>query len=338
MIGSRLSQLPIRFLAASLLAIVPSSLDAQETLSSLQGTVRNESAHPVEQALVLLDPGQRQRELRTDRDGRFRFSGVTPGTHNLRILRIGFQPRDTSVTVAGAETIVDVTLERLTALREVAVVARRTGLYGSVMSRDSLKPVPGARVELLGANVRDTTDTDGAFSMGKARAGTFLLRVSSEGFDTRTISVAVPRDSGVGIDIVLRPGSAAFDQRMEMLWADMAQRINWAGVNSAFVGRDELLDRGKSLDLAVKFAPTFAKKGLLIDERACVYVDGLPRPNATIRDFNVDDIESIEVYGRRGEMTGNLGQRWPRGLPCGNPNARPVAGNRASAIVIWTRR
>jgi hypothetical protein len=233
---------------------------------------------------------------------------------------------------------VSISLQRLTSLSEVTVRTRPTGLYGTVVSRDSLKPIAGARIELLGANARDTTDTDGAFAMGKARAGTFLLRVSSEGFDTRTISVAVPRDSGVGIDIVLRPGSTAFDQRMEMLWADMAQRINWAGVNSAFVGRDELLDRGKSLDLAVKFAPTFAKKGLVIDERACVYVDGLPRPNATIRDFNVDDIESIEVYGRRGEMTGNLGQRWPRGLPCGNPNARPVAGNRASAIVIWTRK
>jgi hypothetical protein len=166
------------------------------------------------------------------------------------------------------------------------------------MSRDSLKPIPGARVELLGANVRDTTDADGAFSMGKARAGTFLLRVTSEGFDTRTISVAVPRDSGVGIDVLLRPGSPAFDQRMEMLWADMAQRINWAGVNSPLSAATSSSTAGKSLDLAVKFAPTFAKKGIVIDERACVYVDGLPRPNATILDFNVDDIESIEVYGR----------------------------------------
>jgi hypothetical protein len=322
--------------AAVGLVVLSGVLGAQD-VASVRGAVTNEAGRPLEQAEAILDPGPGQRELRTDRDGRFTFVGVSPGNHRLRVLRIGFQPRDTTLTVAGT-TDIAISLQRLTSLSEVAVRTRPAGLYGTVLSRDSLKPIAGARIELLGANERDTSDAAGGFAMGKARAGTFLLRVSSEGFDTRTISVVVPKDSGVGLDILLRPGSSAFDQRMEMLWADMAQRINWAGVNSAFVGRDEVLGHGKSLELAVKFAPTFAKKSLVIDERACVYVDGLPRPNATIRDFDVDDIESIEVYGRRGEMTGNLGQRWPRGAPCGNPNARPTAGNRALAIVIWTRK
>ena len=336
----RPSQSSIRFgtlVTGMLVGAFSSAVHAQEPLGFLQGVVRNETGRPIEQAQVLLNPGAGQRELRTDRDGQFRFIGVSPGTYRLRVLFIGFAPRDTTVAVSGP-TSVSVSLVRLTSLSEVAVRARSTGLYGTVLSRDSLTPIPGARIELLGANVRDTTDAAGAFLMGKARPGTFLLRVTREGFDTRTISVAVPKDSGVGIDVVLKPGSPAFDQRMEMLWADMGQRINWAGVNAAFVGRDELLGRGQSLHLAIKFAPTFAKKGLVIDERACLYVDGLPRPNATILDFNVDDIESIEVYGRRGEMTGNLGKRWPPGAPCGNPNARPAAGNRAGAIVIWTRR
>jgi hypothetical protein len=309
---------------------------AQEPTATLRGVVRNESGRPVEQAQVLLNPGNAQREVRTDRDGRFGFI-ASSGTHRLRVLRIGFQPRDTTFTVAGATDIV-ISLQRLTSLTEVAVRARPTGLYGTVLSRDLLEPIAGARVELLGGNGRDTTNASGAFTMGKAKAGTFLLRVSSQGFVTRTMSVAVPRDSGVGMDIVLVPGSAASDVRMEGLWADMAQRRNWSGANSAFVGRDELLDRGKSLEVAMKFAPSFAKKGLAIDERACVYVDGVPRPNASIRDFNVDDIESIEVYGRRGEMTGNLGKKWPRGVPCGNPGARPAPGNRASAVVIWLRK
>src|SRR5688572_12239050 len=214
--------------AGLLTGVVSREIAAQESPGSIQGAVLNESGRPIEQALVLLDAGPAQRELRTDRDGQFRFIGVSPGSHRLRILRIGFQPRDTTLAVAGAIQV-SISLQRLTSLSEVTVRTRPTGLYGTVVSRDSLKPIAGARIELLGANTRDTTDADGAFAMGKARAGTFLLRVSSEGFDTRTISVAVPRDSGVGIDIVLRPGSTAFDQRMEMLWADMAQRINWAG-------------------------------------------------------------------------------------------------------------
>jgi len=339
-------QLPIRHRAAKtclegllLLAVVLApDVEGQETLSSLQGVVRNESARPIEQAQVLLDPGSGQRELRTDADGRFRFIGVSPGSHRLRVLRIGFQPRDTTLVVSGVSTEVNVSLQRLTSLSEVEVRARPAGVYGTVLERDSLKPIEGARIELLGARIRDTTDADGAFAMPKARTGTFLLRVSREGFDTRTLSVRVPRDTGVGIDVVLKPGSPAFDQRMEMLWADMADRVNWAGVNSAFVGRDELAGHGKSADLAIKFAPTFAKKGLVVDERACVFVDGLPRPFATIKDFSVDEIESIEAYGKRGEWTGNLGKRWPPKMPCGNPNALMAPGNRAGTIVIWTRR
>ena len=341
MIGSRLSQLPLRLLAASLLTVgVPSSLDAQETLSSLQGTVRNESAHPVEQALVLLDPGQRQRELRTDRDGRFRFIGVTPGTHQLRILRIGFQPRDTAVTVAGAETSIEVTLERLTALREVAVVGRRTGLYGSVVSRDSLKPLDGARVELLGARTRDTTDATGEFVMAKAKPGTYMLRVTREGFDTRILSVRVPVDTGVGVDVVLKPGSHLLDAHMEMLWAEMSQRINWKGVDAAVVGRDELLSRGKDLEMALKFAPSSARKGIFIDDMACVYVNGVARPMATIRDFSVDEVESIEIYPPGTEYTKNLMWRWPPKGMCGNPSGEraPRGALRAAQIVIWTRR
>lgn len=307
-------------------------------MSSLQGVVRNESNRPVEQAQLVLNPGQGQRELRTDADGRFRFIGVTPGSHRLRVMRIGFQPNDTTVTVGAGATEVAISLRRLTTLAEVAVVTRPTGVYGTVLSRDSLNPIEGARVDLLGARVRDTTDAAGAFAMGTAPPGTFMLRVTREGFDTRLISVRVPRDSGVGIDLVLRPGTPALDAHMEMLWADLAQRINWKGVNAAVVGREELEGRGNSLNLAIKFAPGFARRGLVIDDRACVFVNGIGRPFATIHDFSVDEIESIEVYGAKSEISNTLGQRWPPKGICGNPNARPAPGNRAAMVNIWTRR
>jgi hypothetical protein len=311
---------------------------AQETISTVQGVVRNESNRPVEQAQVLLNPGPGQRELRTDADGRFRFIGVPAGSHRLRVMRIGFQPHDTTLAVAIGANDVSITLQRLTTLGQVAVTARPTGVYGTILSRDAFAPVEGARVELLGARARDTTDAAGAFAMGKAPPGTFMLRVTREGFDTRLISVRVPRDSGVGIDIVLRPGTPALDAHMEMLWADMAQRINWKGVNAAVVGRDEIIEHGRDLALGLRFAPTFAKSGLVIDELACLFVDGIPRPGATIKDFDVEEIESIEAYGRRGEYTGNLVQRWPPKVPCGNPSAKPAPGNRAGYVVIWRRR
>ncbi len=317
---------------------LPLAAGGQETLSSVQGVVRNESNRPVEQAQVLLDPGQGQRELRTDADGRFRFIGVPAGSHRLRVMRIGFQPLDTTLVVATGATDISISLQRLTTLGQVAVTARPTGVYGTILSRDTFAPLEGARVELLGARTRDTTDAAGAFAMGTAPPGTFMLRVTREGFDTRLISVRVPRDSGVGIDIVLRPGTPALDAHMEMLWADMAQRINWKGVNAAVVGRDEIVEHGRDLSLGLRFAPTFAKSGLVIDELACLYVDGIPRPFATIKDFDVEEIESIEAYGRGGEYTKNLAPRWPAKVPCGNPGAQAAPGNRAIYLVIWRRR
>lgn len=315
----------------------PGRIESQETLSALQGVVRNESGHPVEQAQILLFTGPTPRELRTDRDGRFRFVGVSTGAHRLRVLRIGFQPHDTTIVVGGVSTEVEIRLQRLTTLREVEIVTRRTGVYGTVLGRDSLQALEGARVELLGAREGDTTDATGAFAMPTDRVGTFMLRVSRRGYDTRMVSVRVPKDTGVAMDIVLQPGLSE-DQHMEMLWADMAQRIHWKGVNAAFVGREELAGRGSSLDLAIKFAPSYAKRALVIDERACLFVNGLARPFATIKDFSVDEIESIEVYGSRSELSNTLGKRWPRGAICGNPNARLVPGNRAQLVSVWTRR
>jgi hypothetical protein len=325
----------VQLVALAILAFAPAALSAQ----SLSGTVTNESARPIEQAHVLLDPGNGQREIRTDRDGAFRFIGVPPGTHRLRVLRIGFQPLDTAVaiTAAGPNEIA-VTLSRLTSLNEIAVKTRALGVYGTVVERDSIRPIAGARLELMGGRLHDTTDASGAFHMVGARPGSYMLRISHELYDTRIVSLRIPSDTGVGIDIALRPGNSRVDTHMEGLWVDMAQRINWKGVNAAFVAREELVGRGNSLDLALRFAPNFAKPGLVIDERACVFIDGMPRPGATIRVFAVDEVESVEAYGVRGELTGTLMKRWPRGVPCGNPLIRLAPGNRAQIVSIWTRR
>jgi hypothetical protein len=325
----------VQALAALFALGVPAS--AQTPLSSLGGVVRNETGQPVEQVQVVLTTGSGTRAARTNRDGRFRFDGVAAGAHRLRFTRIGFQPVDTTVTAGASPVDLVIGLTRVSRLEEVAVVARRLGVYGTVLSRDSLAPVEGARMELLGALRRDTTDATGAFAIDSVKPGTFMLRVSREGFDTQLLSVRVPRDSGVGLDLILVPGYAGRDDHMQGLWTDMAQRINWAGMNASFVGREELMSRGSSLDLAIRFAPSFARKSMVIDDRACVFVNGIARPNATIRDFAAEEIESIEVYGRRGEITNTL--KWPDPrLPCGDPAARPAPGNRAVTIAIWTRQ
>jgi hypothetical protein len=92
-------------------------------------------------------------------------------------------------------------------------------------------------------------------------------------------------------------------------------------------------------------------------ESACLFVDGIPRPGATIRDFPIEEIEAIEVYGppmNRSDPTGTLASRWPRGAMCGMASGARAAfaGGRVPAtpfnlsssavriqfVMIWLRK
>jgi hypothetical protein len=329
------------------MAATVAPLSAQQ-LGTLEGVVRNETGRPLEQVQVVLDPRAGRRETRTDADGRFRFPGVRPGSHELRVVRIGFQPDSQQIEFGPASQPIEIVLRRVAALQQVDVIVTPTGVYGTVLERDSLRPIPNARVTLMGARQADTSDTNGAFAMPSARPGTFMLRVSADGYDTRIVSVRVAKDSGVGIDLVLKPGSPALDNHMEMLWADLAQRVHWRGVNSSVVGRQQLLGRGRALDVAIKFAPDFATKSIVITNSACLFVDGVPRPMATVSDFDTEDVESIEVYASGSEISKTLGVRWPRGAMCGRPDSGPrgafgtgrgaTRANVAQFVSIWLRR
>ena len=63
------------------------SMTEAQSLSTVRGTVTNESARPLEQALVSLDPQGANRQVRSDREGRFSFLGVPAGSHTLCVSR-----------------------------------------------------------------------------------------------------------------------------------------------------------------------------------------------------------------------------------------------------------
>ena len=69
-------------------------------------------------------------------------------------------------------------------------------------------------------------------------------------------------------------GTPLLDAHMEMLWADMAQRINWKGVEAAVVGREEWCGTTGSSD-GDQVCAVLCTKGIFIDDRACLYVDGV---------------------------------------------------------------
>ena len=76
---------------------------AQAQQGVIGGQVVDEGAGtPLEAARVLLT-GTGQIET-TNRDGRFLFRQVAPGTYQVRVLRVGYKPATQSTTVAAGET------------------------------------------------------------------------------------------------------------------------------------------------------------------------------------------------------------------------------------------
>jgi hypothetical protein len=327
-------------------------------LATIGGTVTNEAGRPLEQAQVTLDPQGSNRQVRTDREGRYSIIGVPPGSRTLRATWVGFSPETRHVEVSPGETTVDFVLRRLTRLDTVAVTAKRAGIYGSVISIDSLLPIPGARVEIIGARKADSTNSSGTFNFPDIKGGSYIVRIKHPFFDSRNVSAVVPANGATEIDVVMERGRVSRDAHMEMLYREMDTRLTFRGINTAFITRETLKGREKMpLDKALAFAPEFALRSLYIRSDVCVFVDGIARPGAMISDFAPEDIESIELYAApqglarsnaaralaRADPTGSLRDRWPPRTPCGQ---EPTPGEKRTGdsvvrvmfAVVWLRR
>jgi hypothetical protein len=340
-----------------ILAAAPLTAGAQG-LATVRGTVTNEAARPLEHALVTLDPDGANRQVRTDREGRFSFLGVRAGTHAVRVTWVGFAPESRRIEITAGDVTADFVLRRLTYLDTVAVVARRTGLYGSVISKDSLSPVPNARIEILGARKADSTTVSGTFNFPDLKPGAYIVRVKHPAFETRNFGISIPVGGGTELDVVVDRGRVSRDQHMEMLYREMDSRLTFRGANTAFVTREDLKGRDKmTLDAAVQFAPEFSRKSLVILSDVCVYVDGVARPGTTLRDFAPEDIEAVEFYGgvwrkilenparelALMDPSGSLRDRWPPRTPCGMPLS-PGEERASKSIIkvmfaaVWLKR
>ena len=360
---SRIAGRVVRSLG-SILALVPSTALAQDSSGTLRGVVRNETGRPIEYALVSLEPSGPNRQVRSDREGRFSFLGVSPGQRTIRVTFVGYRPNDRTVEVPRGAIDIEVILERaVTTLTGVEVTAKRSGLFGSVIAKDSLLPVPDARIEVLGARSSDTTAADGAFNFPKLKPGSYIVRVRHTQFESRNVSIVVPADGATQLDLVVERGILSRDAHMEQLYREMDQRLHWKGTTSAMISREELKGNPTTgVEMALFNVPQVMKAGFYTAregwETACLFVDGFPRPGARISDFPIEQIEAIEVYGppmSRSDPTKTLASRWPPRAMCGISSGPRLAfeGGRADAkaaaglsrnalpmqfVVIWLRR
>lgn len=316
---------------------------AQAAPGTISGIVTDPGGRPLGDALVVLDPAANPRQATTGADGRFRFTRVARGRHELRVLRLRYQAHGRTIELGAEGVDISMTLQPVSGtLDTLRVVARRTGVFGTVIDRMSFQSLSGARVAVTGTRHAVVAGSDGRFDLPMLPEGGHVLFVKQDGFQPRLFSVITRADSAIEIAVLLDSISAPGGRRFAMPLAEFEQRGRWMGALAALVpGREFAGHEQQAVGDALRYSLSFLRKGLLIDDAVtCVYVNGIPRPLSVVNDFTAGYVEAIEVYGQNADVTQTLARRWPRGQICGNPNVRRRYHGRnvAAAVVIWLKR
>lgn len=354
-------------LLASFLFAAIAAAQTPTPTSVVAGTVRDELGRPIDQALVVLDHETTPMRARTNADGEFRIDRVPVGGHELQVVRIGFRPHRSRISVTETGFEANIALEHAPMLLDtIAVRVTRSGIHGVVTTRGmSLlphepRPLRGAIIELLDSPYRVTSRADGRFSLNEVKEGAYSLLVRIDRYQSRVVSAYVPPDGGVELNIVMDSTIADWQRRLDMEMREISRRIREANNPSAFVSAAELaFPEGTTLKDALREAPSTLSRGLLTkDDVTCVYVDGDPRPGMTVGDFLAEDVHAVEVYGidGRGGTQAPI-KPWLSGTFCGTgtkqgpfwrrphddvkPPFRNTAltlDNVARVVVIWLKR
>jgi hypothetical protein len=330
--------MPARLSLLMVLVLTVSGVHAQTTTGTLSGTVRDETGGPVRDALVVIDAETTPMRVRTNVDGVFRIAQVPVGGHELQVVRIGFRPHRSRISVPASGLNVEVTLEHAPMLLDtIAVRVARSGIHGTVVTRGVAllphepRPLRGAIIEVLNMPFRTTTGAEGRFSVGEITEGAYSLLVRIDRYQSRIVPVYVPPNGGVELNIVLDSTIADWQRREDMELREISGRLRRANNPSAFVSAAELaVPDGTTLKDALREAPSPLSRGLLLkDDITCIYVDGDPRPGMTAADFLAEDVHAVELYGidAKGSTQSPI-KPWLMGTFCGT-------GTRQGPL--WTR-
>jgi hypothetical protein len=325
-------------IAAGLLA---SAYRAHAQQVAVSGVVRDAvSSAPLVGAIVTLGPTTDERTTRTDASGAFSFSKVPAGTYALLVRRLGYEPSRTSVGVPATQPIA-VDLKRVMSLDTVRVRAANQGIYGAVGTAHELRPL-NASIQLFGASgAKLNTDSTGHFFAPVKTPGPYLVRATTDGYVSQTVSVTVQSNEGVEVALLLDSAIGPVAHGLEMAYADFASRLMQRGVESALVPRTDLTRYGTNGTLinSIVSAPTFAQRALRFGPTACVFVDGRPLPGMSPNAYAPSEVEMVEAYGARGDRSRSLAQRWPRNSMCGQTGQPAVSGGFDTVVwvVIWLK-
>lgn len=307
-----------------------------QTPGTLTGMVRDSLGRPLREAVVVLDPNDDIRATRTDMAGRFRFDRLRAKRYHLRTTWIGYEPDERTIDLPSGGLEVSITLTRLPfRLDTMTVVARRTGIFGTAVDKKDFHALGGVEVSVLGTRHRVRTSSDGTFSFGDVRPGGWVVKGKRDGFETTMFSVVVSDTAAVelamAMDTIVTKSQALAEARL----FEMQMRVNRRDANSSaiVVAQEFAAHRGQSLDVALRYSPTFLTKGLVFRNVECIYINGIARPTLLAKDIAADDVAMVEVYNYRGGASYTDQQMFRNnGNACGAGPVQEVFGPRGSQL------
>jgi len=183
---------------------------AQEQSGIVSGTVLTAGdGAPLPRALVTLAPvhvalssvGQSSDNeprfaalsQRTGNDGRYSFSGASPGRYRLLITRTGYEPRTIEIELGGSQGLrVSATLE----VEPVAVVPLPQDttaiVTGRVVDVQTSEGVANVEVTVEGFEIRAVTDAEGNYWLLHVPPGPQTLRTRRIGYAANRVAIVVP--------------------------------------------------------------------------------------------------------------------------------------------------
>jgi hypothetical protein len=319
----------------ALAASAPSATTAQSP-GEINGRVVDQSGRAVDGAQIALSPGER-RAVSLE-DGSFVIPGLARGDYKVSARRIGYQPASASVDVRDKPVKVTITLVPIPrVLDSIRVTAKESGVrYSAVVLDQNDLPVTGAEVVAEGIDNGIVTDSLGEFMVPHIWPGTVMLRMRKMGYRAffrsyrvvadRTDTLRMPRlaQTLTPVEIQERSGFG-----MDY-WAyrDLDQRTRWKGSGAGAISREELEQQGKAdLCSAIPHTPG-GNRFVFIPAYVCpriyanMLIDGSHCERHHLTDFTADEVEVVEYYPGKSDVSGNMAAR-----RCGG-----------AAFVIWLRR
>ncbi len=344
----------LSFSALALALLIGVSAGAQTPRGGmLTGRLIAPDSTPVRNAIVRATQGPNTVLARSNDQGVYRLTGLYAGQWTISVRRLGYSPFVDRLMFDPRGMQRDYLMRELVATLDPVLVSERwTGVRGVVGDIRFLSPLAGASVQVMGGASSVQTDSAGRFAMPMAPGTEVVLRVEREGYDRQVVTATIPTDGYLELEVAMDTLRSV--RRDALVWADLDRRLKFASSpRAAWVGREELARSDASrLDAALTASGTLTMKGLIVSRRACLFVDGIPRPGVPVDAILAGEIEFVEVYAAGADLTKTLASRWPPRAECGAPGGlmrggagtAVAAGSRrgtdpqfAQFVVVWTR-